>query len=119
MLRRETFCFQKSDQIAGIAAIWEGSVHDTSSPRYSNGRLFLLALAHTSGLAVCLARDSAFAAEIIPWRGRIRAMASAVSLQNDFSSAELRRLAAASKNASRAALCIAATAATGSNLGSR
>src|SRR4051794_12874717 len=47
---------------------------------------------------------------LIPWRGRIRAMATAVTVRADFSADELRRLAAASKHAnqSRRLLSLAA-----------
>lgn len=39
--------------------------------------------------------------ELIPWRGGIRAMAAGVKVKTEFSAAELRRLAAASKHASQ------------------
>src|SRR5215204_2615233 len=65
---------------------------------------------HTNGLPFGLAGDFPLDVELIPWRGRIRAMATAVTVRADFSTDELRRLAAASKHAnqSRRLLSLAA-----------
>src|SRR5215204_6532742 len=65
---------------------------------------------HTNGLPFRLAGDFPLDVELIPWRGRIRAMATAVTVRADFSTDELRRLAAASKHAnqSRRLLSLAA-----------
>src|SRR5215204_511277 len=65
---------------------------------------------HTNGLPFGLVGDSLLEVELIPWRGRIRAMATAVTVRANFSADELRRLAAASKHAnqSRRLLSLAA-----------
>ena len=54
--------------------------------------------------------DSRPGGSVILWRGRIRAMGSAVKMRTDYSAAELRRLAKASKDAnqSRRLLSLAA-----------